>query len=132
MILKYKLNGKNEIQAINSWVVALFRYGAGIISLKVDELKKVDRTTRKTLTMYETLHTKSDIDQLYLKRKIGRIGLIRIDKYVRSWEKNLGFCVCGSNENASHRHKKVGIVKTENLSEKEDFKKNSQNEFKDK
>ena len=28
--------------------------------------------------------------------------------------------------------KKVGIAKTENLMEKEDFKKNSQNEFKNK
>ena len=47
-ILKCKLNGKNKIQAINTWAVALLRYGAGIINWKVDELKKMDRTTRKT------------------------------------------------------------------------------------
>ena len=40
LILKSKLNGKNKIQAINTWVVALLRYGAGIINWKVDELKK--------------------------------------------------------------------------------------------
>ena len=34
--------------------------------------------------------------------------------------------------NASQRHKKVGIVKTENLMGKEDFRNNSQNEFKNK
>ena len=68
-ILKSKLNGKNKIQAINTWAVALLRYGAGIINSKVDELKKMGRTTRKTLTMYGALHPKSDIDQLYLKRK---------------------------------------------------------------
>ena len=53
LILKSKLNGKNKIQAINTWAVALLRYGAGIINWKVDELKKMDRTTRKTLTMLE-------------------------------------------------------------------------------
>ena len=34
--------------------------------------------------------------------------------------------------NASQRRKKVGIVKTENLMEREGFKKNSQIEFKNK
>ena len=40
LILKSKLIGKNKIQAINTWAVALLRYGAGIINWKVDELKK--------------------------------------------------------------------------------------------
>ena len=39
-ILKSRLNGKNKIQAINTWAVALLRYGAGIINWKVAELKK--------------------------------------------------------------------------------------------
>ena len=66
-ILKSKLNGKNKIQAINTWAAALLRYGAGIINWKVAELKKIDRTTRKTLTMYGAFHPKSDVDRLYLK-----------------------------------------------------------------
>ena len=32
LILKSKLNCKNKSQAINTWEVALFRYGAGIIN----------------------------------------------------------------------------------------------------
>ena len=32
LILKSKLNGKNKIQAINTWAVALLKYGAGIIN----------------------------------------------------------------------------------------------------
>ena len=67
LILKSKLNGKKTIQAINTWAVALFRYGAAIINWKVDELKKMGRTTRKTLMMYGALHSKRDIDRLYLK-----------------------------------------------------------------
>ena len=67
LILKSKLNGKNKILAINTWAVALLKYGAGIINWNVDELKKMDRTTRKTLTIYGALYPKSDIDRLYLK-----------------------------------------------------------------
>ena len=65
LILKSKLNDKNKTQAINTWTVALLRYGAGIINWKVDELKEMDRTTRKTLTIYGALHPKSGIDRLY-------------------------------------------------------------------
>ena len=90
MILKSQLNGKNKIQAINSWAIALLRYGARIINWKVDELKKMDRTTRITLTKFWTLHPKSDIDRLYLKRKhVGR-GLISIEMCVRLEENSLG------------------------------------------
>ena len=132
LILKSKLNGKNKIQGINTWAVALLRCGARVIDWKVDELKKIDRTTRKTLTMYGTLHAKSDIDRLYLKRKHG--DLISIEMCVRLVENNLGLYVCGSNEMLLKGKgiKRVGIVKTENLMEKEGFKKNSQNEFKNK
>ena len=70
MILKFKLNCKNKVQEINTWKVALLRYGAGIINWKVDELKKMGRTTRMNLTMYEPLHPKSDIDRLFLKKNM--------------------------------------------------------------
>ena len=63
LILKSKLNGKNKIQAINTWAAAPLRYGAGIINGKVDELEKMDRTTRKTLTMYGALHPNSDMEE---------------------------------------------------------------------
>ena len=77
------MNGKNKIQANNNWTVALLRYRAGIINWIVDVLKKMDRTTRKTLTMYGAFHSKSDIDRLYLKRKHGGRGLISIELCVR-------------------------------------------------
>ena len=82
--------------------------------------------------MYGTLHPKSGIDGLYLKRKHGGRGLISIETCVISEENNLGLYVCESNEMLLKSVKNVGIVKTENLMEKEDFKKNSQNEVKNK
>ena len=79
--------------------------------------------------MYGVLHPKSDIDRLYLKRKHGGRGLISIEMCVRLEENNLGLYASGSNEMLLKGVKRVGIVKTKNLIEKEHFKKNSQNEF---
>ena len=58
LILKSRLNGINKVTVINTWAVTIFRYGAGII----------DRKLRKTMTMYEVLHPKSDIGRLYVKK----------------------------------------------------------------
>ena len=76
MVLKSKLNGKNKIQAINTWAVVVMRYGAGIIKWTDNELRTLDRKTRKILTMYGAFHTKSDVDRLYLARVQGGHGLI--------------------------------------------------------
>ena len=116
---------------VNTWALALLRYGAGIINWKVAELKKIDRTTRKTLTMYGAFHPKSDIDIPYLKRKHGDMGLISIETCVRSEENNLGLYVRESNEMLLKGVKKVGMINTDNLTDRKDFKKNSQNEFRD-
>ena len=129
LISKSKLD-KNKIQVINTWVVALLRYGAGITNWKVNGFKTMDRTTRKTLMMYGAFHLNSDIDRLYLKQKHGGRGLISIEISVRSEKNNLVLYMHGLNEMLLKGSKKVGIAKTENLREKEDFKKNSQNEFK--
>ena len=82
--------------------------------------------------MYGALHPKRDIDRLYLKRKRGGRGLISIKMCGTLEENNLSLYVHGSNEMLFKGIKKVGIAKTKNLMEKEDFKKNSQNEFKQK
>ena len=94
----------------------------------------MNRTTTKTLTMYGALHPKCDIGQLFFNKtkRFGGRGLISIDMCVRSEVNNLGLYVRGSNEMLFKGVKKVGIVKTENLMEKKDFKKNSQKEFKNK
>ena len=98
LTLKSKLNGKNKIEEINTWAVALLGYGAGIINWKVDEMKRMDKMTKKTLIMYGALQPMSDIDRLYLERKHGGRGLISIEMCVRLEENNLGFYVRGSNE----------------------------------
>ena len=72
-----KLNGKNKIKVINSWAVEIIRYGAGVLDWRVDELKELDRKTRKFLTMYKGFHPTSDIDRLYVSKNKGERGVQR-------------------------------------------------------
>ena len=58
LILISKLNGKNKIKAINTWAVAILRYGAGVLEWRVDELKELDKKNRKLHTMRKRLHQK--------------------------------------------------------------------------
>ena len=53
LILKSNLNGKNKVMGINMWVVAVIQYGGGIVDWRQEKLKKMDRRTRKIMTMYK-------------------------------------------------------------------------------
>ena len=132
LILKSKLNGKNKITAINTWAVAIFRYGGGIINWKESELKKVDRTTRKNLTMNGAMHPKSDVDRLYVKRKEGGRGLISVEQSVRGEENSLGFYVANSEETLMKGVCASGTIKTDGTVEKEEFKRGRAQELKQK
>ena len=46
------------------------RHGAGILRWNTDELKSFDRRTRKSMTMHEALHPKSDVDRISVSRKM--------------------------------------------------------------
>ena len=93
LILKSQLNGKNKVLAINSWAISVLRYGAGVINWNMEEVKKLDRRTRKMMTNYGALHPKSDVDRIYLPRKNGGRGLISCEYCIRSEENNLGWYV---------------------------------------
>ena len=76
--------------------MAVFRYGGGILQWKETELKDVDRKSNKTMKMYGVLHPKSDVDRLYIKRKKGGRGLMRVERCVREEENGLGFYIANS------------------------------------
>ena len=69
--LRSKLNGRNKIMAVNAWVVSVMRYGAGILKWYADELKSLDRRTRKFMAIHGVLHPKNDVDSVYLRREMG-------------------------------------------------------------
>lgn len=97
-ILKSKLNGRNTISAINSRAVSVIRYSAGIVSWNINELKQLDRKTRKILTMYNSFHKKGDVDRLYLDRAEGGRGLISVEDCVLIEKSSLLNYVSGSEE----------------------------------
>jgi len=79
MILKSELNARYKITAIGALAVPVVRYSFGIINWRIEEIKQIDRKTRKMLTMYKMHHPKPDIDRLYVKRKEGGRGLVQVE-----------------------------------------------------
>ena len=92
-VLKASLNGKNTIESINSWAVATVRYSAGIVSWTKEDLREMDRKTRKLLTVYRCMHPQADVDRLYWKRKEGGGGLISIEDCITIEENSLGYYI---------------------------------------
>ena len=79
MILRTELNGRNKIEAINSFAFSVVHYSFGIIDWKICKLKKIVTKTRKLLNMHKILHPKADAERLYISGKDGGRGLIDIE-----------------------------------------------------
>ena len=58
MILKPELNTKNKITAIGALTVPVLTYSVDIINWRLEEIRKIDRTTTKILTMCKMHHPK--------------------------------------------------------------------------
>ena len=74
-IVKTKLNEKNI-------VISVLRYSAPFLSWTKTELQSIDGKTRKLLTMHNGLHPRSDVDRLYIPRKVGGRGLANAEDTV--------------------------------------------------
>ena len=98
LVLQSKLNGKNKIMAINTWAVAVLRYSFGVLDWRKDELRAMDRMTRKIMMMHGALHPKSDVDRVYVSRRNEGRGLASVEMCARTEENNLAFYVKMSNE----------------------------------
>lgn len=79
IILKSELNALNRITAINSLAVPVVSYSFNIINWTLNDLRRMDRKTRKMLTMYSMHHPKADIERLYLPRREGGRGLLQLE-----------------------------------------------------
>ena len=78
-LLKSSLNGCNLISAINLWAIPLVRYTAGLIKWTQTEIRTLDVSTRKLLTLYKCFGMKDDVDRLYVPRKKGGRGLLSVE-----------------------------------------------------
>jgi hypothetical protein len=52
MVLKSELNARNKITAIGALVVPVLRYSFDKINWRLEEIKQIDRKTRKMLLTY--------------------------------------------------------------------------------
>ena len=64
-----ELSANNKMQAIGSLAVPVLRYIFGIVNCHQDELQKLDRKTRKLLTIHGQHHPKTEVERLYVPRK---------------------------------------------------------------
>ena len=113
--------------AVNTWAVATLRYSTGVVDWTVEELKELDRKTRKMMTLHGALHPKNDVDRLYLPRQKGGRGLISCEMCVKAEENNLAWYVNNSNERLMEGVRKTKILNSEGAQEKNEFKQDRQN-----
>jgi hypothetical protein len=77
IMLKSELNPKNKFTTIGALTFPVLRYNFGIINWRLEETRKIDRKTRKVLTVYKMHHRKADVDKLYVKKERRRKRPIR-------------------------------------------------------
>ena len=65
-LLQAKLYSRNLIKGINTWPVPLVRYSEPFLKWNRCELKQMDQRTRKLGTMHNTLHSRDDVNRLYV------------------------------------------------------------------
>jgi hypothetical protein len=80
LVLDTELNAKNKIQATGALALQVLRHSFGIINWHHKELQKLDRKTRKLLTIHGQHHPKADVDCLYVSRKYGGRGLMQLEE----------------------------------------------------
>ena len=124
LIMKSKLHGRNKIKAINTWAVSLMRYGAGVIGWTKQELQKMDRKTRKVMTMIKELYLKSDTARLYVPRKRGGIGLIICEDHVRTEGNSICWYVKNNKEEMLRKVDEKQIMQNDRTEEPKRYKNN--------
>jgi len=98
LVLRSQLNSRNKFHAVNAYCLPVVRYAAGIIRWSVNDLKSMDRKTRKLLTIHRGLHPRSDVDRLYLPRKMGGRGLKSVEDVVNEEKCSLSYYLSRSQE----------------------------------
>ena len=75
-----------------------FRYSGDIIEWMKEEVKEMDRKTRKIITICGGIHPRSNVEWLYLPRREGSRGLLTIEDCINNQREDLALYACRSNE----------------------------------
>ena len=78
-ITKSELNAIKRMETINTLATLLVTFSFNIVDWKMEEIRKLDRKTRKILTMERMHHPRADVDRTYLPRNRGGRGLIQLE-----------------------------------------------------
>ena len=81
-ITREKLDSKNIVKMTITWVFSLVRYLGPFLKWTREKLKQMDQRKRKPITMHKVLHSRDDIDSLYLSRRESRRWLASIEDSV--------------------------------------------------
>lgn len=81
IVLNSELNATNRI---NSLTIILTTYSFGISKWSFTGMHDMDGRIRKILAWYLMYHSKSDVDRIYLSRKISGRGLIHLEQSLTS------------------------------------------------
>ena len=122
LLLKSRLNGRNLFSAINSWAVAVIRYSAAFVGWTQDEMKQLDRDTRKLLVKFGALHPKANVLRVYIRRKNGGRGLIGVEDCVGGELRNVHHYLANSHEVLLAAVAKEEGLEKESIEKKERYK----------
>ena len=78
------MNAANRFEAISTLTVPVVTYSFNIVNWKISEIKRLDRKTRKLLTIRRMHHPKADVNRMYLPRRIGGRGLTKLETAYKS------------------------------------------------
>ena len=79
LVTKSELNSINRMKVINTLAIPVLAYSFNILDWKLEEIRKIDRKTRKLLTLERMHHPKSDVGRLCLPRNESGRGLIQLE-----------------------------------------------------
>ena len=78
-IWRSELYGGNKAVAHNTFAVPVITLTVGILDWTKEEIRQLDITTRKILNYTGNLHSRSDVNRIYVPRKQGGRGLTSIE-----------------------------------------------------
>ena len=114
MILKSELSSKYTFEEINSYAIPALLYGFPVLDWTITELEIIDRETRKMLQQYHAMHSQSGVTRLYLARKNGSRGLIKITCHYKNAIINFNSYLLNSEEQLLKLASNWQVIRGEN------------------
>ena len=117
-----------QAATLSTWAVSLVRYSGPFFKLTRKELKQMDQSTRKLITMHKALHPRDDFDRLYVSRKEGGRGLTSVEDSVDASIQRLkdyiekhegGLITASRNETENMMYNRKTINRKQKLEEKQ-------------